>query len=111
VLPREKLYGRRKCLMSTEETKAIARCAVELGSQPNLDALEEVYAPDVVWHEPDREIQGLEQAKEFLSQYLSAFADQTVNIEDVIAEGDKLVTRYTIRGTHQGETRSLVLPL
>jgi steroid delta-isomerase-like uncharacterized protein len=35
--------------------------------------------------------------------YLSAFPDLHATVEDVIAEGDKVVTRYTVRGTHQGE--------
>ena len=36
--------------------------------------------------------------------------DQAANVEDVIAEGDKVVTRYTIRGTHQGETEEFGPP-
>ncbi len=35
--------------------------------------------------------------------YLSAFPDMRVTVEDVIAEADKVVTRWTIRGTHRGE--------
>jgi len=62
-----------------------------------------VYAADLVWHEPDQDVQGLEEAKQFYSMYLSAFPDLNATVEDVIAEDDKVVTRYTIRGTHQGE--------
>src|SRR3712207_6879673 len=53
------------------------------------------------WHEPDQEIRGLEQAKQFITTYNTAFPDMTVSVEDVIAEGDKVVTRVTLRGTHQ----------
>ena len=35
--------------------------------------------------------------------YISAFPDLNVTVEDVIAEGEQVVTRWTIRGTHQGE--------
>jgi steroid delta-isomerase-like uncharacterized protein len=35
--------------------------------------------------------------------YFAAFPDINVTVEDVIAEGDKAVTRWTIRGTHRGE--------
>ncbi len=35
--------------------------------------------------------------------YKTAFPDLNATVEDVIAEGDKVVTRWTIRGTHQGE--------
>ena len=45
----------------------------------------------------------MEEAKQFYSMYLSAFPDLHVTVEDVMAEGDKAVTRWTIRGTHQGE--------
>jgi steroid delta-isomerase-like uncharacterized protein len=100
--------------MSAEETKErrsfmskgnkdLARRSWELVSQRNPDLLEEVYAADIVWHEPDQDVQGLEEAKQFYSTYLSAFPDFNATVEDVIAEGDKAVTRWAIRGIHQGE--------
>ena len=92
----------------SEENKALARRAWELADNP--DILEEVYAPDVVWHEPDQEIRGLEQAKKFVSAYKTAFPDMKITVEDVIAEGDKVVTRVTLRGTHQGETEEFGPP-
>jgi steroid delta-isomerase-like uncharacterized protein len=85
----------------SEENKALARRSWE--APENLDILDEVYTADVVWHEPDQEIRGLEQAKQFVTTYNSAFPDLNATVEDVIAEGDKVVTRWTIRGTHQGE--------
>jgi steroid delta-isomerase-like uncharacterized protein len=87
----------------SEENKALARRSWEIVSQRNPDLLEEVYAADIVWHEPDQDVQGLEEAKQFYSMYLSAFPDLHVTVEDVLAEGDNAVTRWTIRGTHQGE--------
>ena len=92
----------------SEENKALARRAWEAVDNPDL--LDEVYAPDVVWHEPDREIRGLEQAKQFVTTYKTAFPDMTVTVEDVIAEGDNVVTRVTLRGTHQGETEEFGPP-
>jgi steroid delta-isomerase-like uncharacterized protein len=94
----------------SEENKALARRSWEIVSQRNPNALKEVYTADALLHEPDRDLQGLEEAKQYLSLYLSAFPDQTVTVEDVIAEGDKVVTRYTIRGTHQGETEEFGPP-
>ena len=93
---------RRKSFKS-EDNKALAQRCWEIVSQRNPDLLEEVYAADIVWHEPDQDVQGLEEAKQFYSMYLSAFPDLHVTVEDVMAEGDKAVTRWTIRGTHQGE--------
>jgi steroid delta-isomerase-like uncharacterized protein len=87
----------------SEENKAIAQRSWELASQHDPDALEEVYAADLVWHEPDQDVHGLEEAKHYYSTYLSAFPDLSFSVEDILAEGDKVVTRWTGRGTHQGE--------
>ena len=85
----------------SEENKALARRAWENLTDP--DTLDEVYAPDVVWHEPDQDIRGLEAAKRFVGMYGTAFPDLSATVEDVICEGDKVVSRVTLRGTHQGE--------
>jgi hypothetical protein len=60
----------------SEENKALARRAWELADNP--DMLDEVYTADVVWHEPDQEIRGLEQAKQFVTTYKTAFPDMNV---------------------------------
>jgi steroid delta-isomerase-like uncharacterized protein len=85
----------------SEENKALARRSWEL--LDNLDILDEAYAADLVWHEPDQDIQGSEEAKQFVTMYKTAFPDLHATVEDEIAEGDKVVTRWTIRGTHQRE--------
>ena len=87
--------------MSAEENKALARRSWEAANNP--DTIDEVYAADLVWHEPDQDLRGYEQAKQFVSTFFTAFPDLNATVEDVIAEGDKVVTRWTIRGTHQGE--------
>jgi steroid delta-isomerase-like uncharacterized protein len=88
----------------SEENKALARSSWEqIVNEQNPEAIDEFYAPDFVWHEPDEDIQGSEQAKQFVSMYFAAFPDINVTVEDVIGEGDRAVTRWTIRGTHQGE--------
>ena len=96
--------------MSTEENKALARRSWEIVSPDNLDLIEEVYAPDLVWHEPDQDIRGYDQAKQFVSTFFAAMPDINITVEDVIAEGDQAVSRYTIRGTHQGETEEFGPP-
>jgi steroid delta-isomerase-like uncharacterized protein len=92
-------YGRR--WSRSEENKALARRS--WGILENPDRLEEVYAADLVWHEPDRDIRGVEEARRFVSMYKSAFPDLSATVEDMVAEGDKVVSRVTIRGTHEGE--------
>jgi steroid delta-isomerase-like uncharacterized protein len=90
----------------SEESKAIARrTSDELYSRGNLDVVDEIYAPNAVAHDPNspEEIRGPEGIKQLASMFRSAFPDMQVTVEDQIAEGDKVVTRYTVRGTHQGE--------
>ena len=87
----------------SDEHKTLARRSWEIVNQHNPDLIDEMYAPDFVWHEPDQDIHGSEEAKQFVSTFFDAFPDLNVTIEDKVAEGDKVVTRWTIRGTHQGE--------
>ena len=92
----------------SEENKALARRSWESVESP--DGLGEVYAPDVVWHNPEGDIQGIEQAKQFVTMFKSAFPDMGATVDDVVAEGDKVVTRITMRGTHQGEVEEFGPP-
>ena len=89
--------------MSAEENKAIARRSWEAVSQGDLDVTGEVYAADCVIHEPDEDIRGTENLRQFVGTFLEAFPDLSATVEDEIAEGDKVVTRWTRRGIHQGE--------
>jgi steroid delta-isomerase-like uncharacterized protein len=70
--------------------------------------IDEVVEPDVLFHAPVQTgatgAQALEQVWPVL---LRAFPDLHVAVEDVIAEGDRVVCRDTVTGTHQGEYRGL----
>ena len=88
----------------SEENKDLARRSWEIVNQRNPDLIEECYPPDFVWHEPDQDIRGYEQAKQLSATFFAAFPDAQMTNEDVIAEGEKVVRRYTTRGIHQGET-------
>ena len=99
--------------MSVEENKAVVRREFEeiFNHRGNLDAAEEIYAPNYVGHEPAfGDIQGVESAKQFAASYREAFPDLQSTIEDQVAEGDKVVTRFTSRGTHQGESEDFGPP-
>jgi predicted ester cyclase len=87
-----------------EENSAMALRTSEIVNQKNPDLIEECYPPDFVWHGPDQDIRGYELAKQLSYTFLAAFPDAEMTDEDVIAEGEKVVRRYTTRGTHQGET-------
>lgn len=92
----------------SEEKKDLARRSWELLDNP--DILDEVYAADLIWHEPDRDIRGIEEARQFVATYKTAFPDLHATVEDVIAEGDKVVTRWTLRGIHRGEVEEFGPP-
>jgi steroid delta-isomerase-like uncharacterized protein len=92
--------------VSAEENKALVRRSFEeVFNQGNLDAVEELFAPDYVLHDPTspEEIRGTEGMRGYVSMYRTAFPDLQQTIEDQIAEGEKVATRLTGRGTHQGE--------
>ncbi len=89
--------------MSTEENKALSRRLIEeVWNQGNLAVIDELTAPNYVDHDPTGPIQGPEGMKQFVSMYLTAYPDTHFTIEDQIAEGDRVVTRWTARGTHKG---------
>ena len=93
------------CAKKTEKNKAIAlRGFEEVWNQGNLDVVDEIYAIDYVGYMPGSlEIQGTEGFKQFVNMYRTAFPDIKFTIEDQIAEGDKVVTRWTGTGTLKGE--------
>ena len=60
----------------------------EIVNERNPEAIEEIYPPAFVWHEPDGDIQGYEQARQFVSTFFAGFPDiNNISVEDVIAEG------------------------
>ncbi len=84
----------------SEQNKALIRRWIEAVEQDNLDVMDELLASDFVDHsllpgqQPDRD-----SYKRGLAESRAAFSDLSVTIEDQIAEGDKVVTRFTWRGT------------
>ena len=71
-------------------------------------AIDEVVEPDVLFHAPvPTGATGAQALKQVWAGLLHAFPDIHVAVEDVIAEGDKVVARNTVTGTHQGEFRGV----
>ena len=89
----------------SEENKALARRYVEEAiNKGNLAVIDELTADDFVEHNPfPGQAPGVEGEKQLISMMRAAFPDLHSTIEDVIAEGDKVVLRATTRGTHKGE--------
>ena len=89
--------------MSTEDNKALVRRAFDALNQRNWAAFYELVASDIVFHVASTTDQGFEAYKQFVSMNYTAFPDLHFIVEDLIAEGDRVVTRYTGQGTHQGD--------
>ncbi len=92
-----------------EENKAIVRRYVEeISNQGNLDVVDEIF-DRYVSHQPDGSTleRGPEDVKRIRAAHFEAFPDERVSIEEQIAEGDKVVSRMTVRGTHQRGFRGM----
>jgi steroid delta-isomerase-like uncharacterized protein len=94
----------------TEENKAIARRVYEIISTGDFDRAEEIVdreAPDNELRPNDPPVKLIDTFKETFSEAREAFPDLTVSVEDVMAEGDKVTARVTMRGTHRGEFQGI----
>jgi steroid delta-isomerase-like uncharacterized protein len=92
--------------MSAEDNKKVVQRFWGVWEQEDfVDLIDELLAPDYVNHSPGMPDQppGPEGVKAVVSMFRSGMPDLRVTIDDLIAEGDKVATRYTIEGTHQGE--------
>src|SRR5262245_9432655 len=87
----------------SEQNKAVVRRLFEdHWNGRNAALVGDLYAPGVSLETPDGVIKGLEGASLLLQVYSTAFPDFRLAIDDLVAEGDEVVVRYTFTGTHQG---------
>ena len=90
--------------MPADENKALVRRAWEaFAGQEGLDRLAAFYAADYVAHRTDGETSGWAANRRYMEAVFAAFPDLRVTVEDLVAEGDRVVSRVTLRGTHRGE--------
>jgi steroid delta-isomerase-like uncharacterized protein len=91
--------------MGTEENKAVYRRFLELGfNTGNFAALGEVLSADYVDHDAPPGIPpGPEGIAHLLAPYRAAFPDVHMTVDAQVAEGERVATRYTFRGTHRGD--------
>jgi predicted SnoaL-like aldol condensation-catalyzing enzyme len=97
---------RKEEAMSEQENKTVSRrVAEEIFNEGNLDLADELYTPEYVLHDPSlpEDLHGPEGLKQYAAMNLGAFPDARVTVEDQIAEGDMVATRWTATGTHTGE--------
>ena len=91
--------------------RALVRRLHKIWNTGAVDAVADVYAQDFVGHFPPSshlpERRGIDGAREGISRIRAAFPDWHEAVEDMVTEGNKVVTRYTSTGTHRGEFRGL----
>ena len=98
--------------MQTETNTTIAsRWYEEVFNAGKLELIDELFAPSFVDHDPSNLLPGLEGVRQLVSMYRGTFPDLHLTIEDEITEGDKVVTRFTGRGTHKGSLMASLPPV
>ncbi len=90
----------------SEQNKALARRNFEeVWNQGKLQLIDELVAANNVLHDPsvpEGKVTGTQGYRQFVEIYRAAFPDLRFTINDQIADGDKVVTRWTATGTHKG---------
>src|SRR5215472_10539502 len=90
-------------MMSTATNKAIMRRVFEEGlNQGRLEVVDELFSTQFVDHSTPEQVAGAEGVKNYFATVRDGFPDMRVSIEDIVAEGEKVVVRTTWRGTHLG---------
>ena len=92
--------------MSAEENKAIVRrINDEVWNKGDLDVIDELIADEAVVTVigAPEEVRGPQGFRGFVVMYRTAFPDLRITIDEMIGEGDVVVTRWTATGTHEGE--------
>ena len=95
--------------MSLEENKAVVRRLIEeVYNEDNLEVVDELVAPDVFNHPAVPEHQhGIDSFKHVMNWVRTFSSDVHYEIDDIIAEGDKVAVRMTQSGTHTGSVRGI----
>ena len=92
-----------------EQNKVLVKRIYETFSKGDLEAYKEMLAPEYVWYLPSRSTEPIsrEGMIEFGKMLHNAFPDITYSVEELIAEGDKVMSRFIVRGTHKGEYQGI----
>jgi steroid delta-isomerase-like uncharacterized protein len=89
--------------MSESNKNLVRRCLESAFNKGDMTVIDQCVANDYVYREPTLgEKRGKQGLKEIFSLYKAAFPDCQLSIDEQIAEGDQVVTRWTARGTHRG---------
>ena len=93
--------------MSEQNKAQVRRVVEEVYNRGDLDVVDELAASDMVIHTSSQDIRGREGAKQYVAAFRAGFPDLHFTVEDQIAEGDMVATRWTARGTQTGEFQGI----
>jgi len=98
--------------MTSEDEKTKARRVInEVFNKGNVNALDEIVAPDIVYHvPPGPDIEGLAAYKQHMSDLRKALSGFQFELHELIVDGDIDAGRWTIRGTHTGQLPGPPIP-
>ena len=88
--------------MSAENKALVQRWFDRVWNEGRAEAIDEMFAADGVAHGLGQDLRGPSEFKVFHATFRGAFPDVRVEIDDMIAEGDKVAYRFTATGTHRG---------
>jgi len=97
---------------AAEQTETARRALEQVCSGRDLDGIPRDYHPDFVDHVNRFTYRGHDGARQSIALYLALFPDLSFEVDDQVAEGDKVASRWTLRGTHKGreaELRGIVI--
>ena len=89
--------------MSIEKKTLVQRWFSEVWNEGRADAIDELLADDAVIHGLGANLQGPAEFKRFHSAYRNAYPDVTIDVDDLVAEGDMVAVRWSAIGTHRGD--------
>ncbi|SIR10945.1 conserved hypothetical protein, steroid delta-isomerase-related [Haladaptatus litoreus] len=90
-------------IKTADNEAVVIREIEEVWSGGDLGVIDDLVAEDVVYHTPMMDMDGRDEYREMAEEVRKVFTDLEMNVEDVISSDDKVVVRYTTRGTHSGE--------
>ena len=92
----------------SEKNKILARRIIEdIFNNTNITNLEALISNEIIIHDTDKELRGLDQLRQGINNLHTAFPDLHYIIEDLLEAGDKVIARCKGAGTHHGPFRGI----
>jgi predicted ester cyclase len=94
--------------MATQDIKQVARRLVEAHARQDVQAVREILSPRLVWHMVGvSKAMGRDDYLEGMQEGMKAFSAMTVTVEDEVAEGDRVVQRWSVHMRHTGDFQGI----